>query len=244
MGRLPGAATSASSLSSWAANCAQSQARSRRRSPQPARRRSRCASPRRWPAPGCARGARPSAGSSEGRVAVNGKVLTTPAHVVEPERHDHGRRQAAAGAEAPRLWRYHKPKGLVTSHKDPQGRQDRVRGAAAGAAARRLGRPPRHQHRGAAAAHQRRRAGAASGAAEHRLAQALPRAGAWRGRRKTALDRLAKGIAIDGVHYGPVEATIDRVQGANVWLTLGLARRQEPRGEAARRSISGSRSTG
>ena len=36
------------------------------------------------------------------------------------------------------------------------------------------------------------------------------------------LDRLAKGITIDGVHYGPVEAKIDREQGSNVWLTLGL----------------------
>ena len=36
------------------------------------------------------------------------------------------------------------------------------------------------------------------------------------------LDRLAKGITIDGVHYGPVEAKIDREQGSNVWLALGL----------------------
>ena len=36
------------------------------------------------------------------------------------------------------------------------------------------------------------------------------------------LDRLAKGVTIDGMEYGPVEATLDRVQGDNVWLTLGL----------------------
>jgi len=36
------------------------------------------------------------------------------------------------------------------------------------------------------------------------------------------LDRLAKGITIDGVHYGPVEARIDREQGTNMWLSLGL----------------------
>ena len=36
------------------------------------------------------------------------------------------------------------------------------------------------------------------------------------------LDRLAKGMTIDGVHYGPLEARIDREQGGNVWLTLGL----------------------
>ena len=36
------------------------------------------------------------------------------------------------------------------------------------------------------------------------------------------LDTLKDGIAIDGVLYGGIEATVDRVQGANVWLTLGL----------------------
>ena len=36
------------------------------------------------------------------------------------------------------------------------------------------------------------------------------------------LDKLAKGMTIDGVQYGPVEARIDREQGSNVWLTLGL----------------------
>ena len=36
------------------------------------------------------------------------------------------------------------------------------------------------------------------------------------------LDKLAKGMTVDGVHYGPVEAKIDREQGSNVWLMLGL----------------------
>ena len=37
-----------------------------------------------------------------------------------------------------------------------------------------------------------------------------------------ALDRLRGGITIDGVRYGPIEATLDREQGANVWLTVGI----------------------
>jgi 23S rRNA pseudouridine2605 synthase len=36
------------------------------------------------------------------------------------------------------------------------------------------------------------------------------------------LDRLSRGVTIDGVQYGPVEARIDREQGGNVWLTLAL----------------------
>ena len=37
-----------------------------------------------------------------------------------------------------------------------------------------------------------------------------------------ALDRLRAGITVEGVHYGPIEATLDREQGANVWLTIGI----------------------
>jgi 23S rRNA pseudouridine2605 synthase len=37
-----------------------------------------------------------------------------------------------------------------------------------------------------------------------------------------ALDALRDGVTIDGIHYGPVEARIDRAQGANLWLMLGL----------------------
>ena len=37
-----------------------------------------------------------------------------------------------------------------------------------------------------------------------------------------ALATLADGITIDGIRYGPIEATLDRVKGANVWLTLAL----------------------
>jgi 23S rRNA pseudouridine2605 synthase len=36
------------------------------------------------------------------------------------------------------------------------------------------------------------------------------------------LDRLRSGITIDGIRYGPIEATLDREQGANVWLTFGI----------------------
>ncbi len=37
-----------------------------------------------------------------------------------------------------------------------------------------------------------------------------------------ALDRLRAGLTVEGVHYGPIEATLDREQGANVWLTVGI----------------------
>ena len=36
------------------------------------------------------------------------------------------------------------------------------------------------------------------------------------------LHGLHRGVTIDGMHYGPIEAALDRVQGSNVWLTLGI----------------------
>ena len=36
------------------------------------------------------------------------------------------------------------------------------------------------------------------------------------------LDRLRAGITIDGIRYGSIEATVDRAQGSNVWLTFAI----------------------
>ncbi len=57
-----------------------------------------------------------------GRVSLAGKVLTSPAVTVAPGRRSARRRQARAGARAARLWRYHKPAGLMTTHRDDRGR--------------------------------------------------------------------------------------------------------------------------
>jgi len=40
--------------------------------------------------------------------------------------------------------------------------------------------------------------------------------------RQEQLDRLRHGVSIEGVHYGPIEADIDRVQASNVWLTFAM----------------------
>ncbi len=39
---------------------------------------------------------------------------------------------------------------------------------------------------------------------------------------QTELDTLREGITIDGIHYGPIIARVDREQGANAWLTMDL----------------------
>ncbi|WP_370536303.1 pseudouridine synthase [Methyloceanibacter sp.] len=157
----------------------------------------------------------------EGRVAVNGTVLTTPAHVVKPEDKITVDGKPLPQTQAPRLWRYNKPKGLVTSHKDPQGRKTVFEALPAEL--------PRVVSVGRLDLNTE---GLLLLTTDGELARhlELPSTGWLRRYRVRAhgrvtqadLDRLAKGITIEGVQYGPVEAKIDREQGSNVWLTLGL----------------------
>ena len=60
---------------------------------------------------------------ADGRVSVNGHVIRSPALDVKPDDRIMVDGQPLPGAEPPKLWRYHKPKGLVTTHRDPEGRE-------------------------------------------------------------------------------------------------------------------------
>ncbi|MGC2201792.1 MAG: pseudouridine synthase, partial [Stellaceae bacterium] len=59
---------------------------------------------------------------AEGRVLVDGHVLTTPAVMVTAGNDIRVDGKPLPVPERPRLWRYHKPAGLVTSHRDERGR--------------------------------------------------------------------------------------------------------------------------
>ena len=59
---------------------------------------------------------------SEGRVTLDGELVTTPATKVGTDQIVCIDQKPLAAPEAARLWRYHKPAGLVTTHKDPQDR--------------------------------------------------------------------------------------------------------------------------
>ncbi len=156
-----------------------------------------------------------------GRVSVNGKVLTTPAHVVGLSDKIMVDGNALPLAQAPRLWRYHKPRGLVTSHKDPQGRRTVFEALPEGL--------PRVVSVGRLDINTE---GLLLLTTEGALARhlELPSTGWLRRYRvrahgrvtQEALDALREGITIDGIHYSGVEARIDREQGSNIWLMLGL----------------------
>ena len=156
-----------------------------------------------------------------GRVAVNGKVLATPAHVVKPSDKITVDGKPLPEAQSVRLWRYHKRRGLVTSHRDPQGRKTVFDSLPPGL--------PRVVSVGRLDINTE---GLLLLTTDGELARhlELPSTGWLRRYRvrahgrvaQEALDRLRQGVTIDGIHYGPVEARIDREQGSNLWLTISL----------------------
>jgi 23S rRNA pseudouridine2605 synthase len=158
---------------------------------------------------------------AEGRVSVNGEVLASPARTVTSADTILVDGRPLPVKEPARLWRYHKPAGLVVSHKDEKGRPTVFERLPAelprvisvgrldlateglllltndGELARRLELP-------------------ASGWVRRYRVRAFGTVA------EEALARLARGITIDGNRYGPIEARLDKVQGGNVWLTLAL----------------------
>jgi len=156
-----------------------------------------------------------------GRVAVNGKVLTTPAHVVSPDDTIMVDGKPLPEKQGARLWRYHKRRGLVTSHKDPQGRKTVFEVL-----------PPELPRVVSVGRLDINTEGLLLLTTDGELARhlELPSTGWLRRYRvrahgrvtQDALDRLRQVLTLDGIQYGPVEARIDRTQGSNLWLTISL----------------------
>ena len=158
---------------------------------------------------------------ADGRVSVNGKLLKTPAVEVGPSDKVFVDGKPLPTAEPPQLWRYHKPKGIVTTHSDPEGPPDRLRQDAAGDAARHFRRPARLQYRRACCCSPTmarwraiwscpRTAGCAAIACAPRAAYAGDLA-----KLKDGVDDRRRQLRAD-------RGDVDSVQGANTWLTIAI----------------------
>ena len=168
-----------------------------------------------------------------GRVSINGKALDTPAVTVKPDDDVRVDGQPLPTADRARLWRFHKPKGLVTTHKDEKGRTTvfevlpthlpRVVSVGRldltseglllltndGGLAREL----EHPSRGWVRRYRVR----VHGRVEN-----------------STLARLKRGVTVEGVRYGPIDAAIDSAMAdgfeknkggskANTWVTVALS---------------------
>jgi 23S rRNA pseudouridine2605 synthase len=158
---------------------------------------------------------------ADGRVSVDGKVLDSPAVKVTGASRIVVDGKPIPAADAPRLWRYHKPAGLVTSHRDPEGRPtvfDRLPEGLPRVIS--IGRLDLNSEGLLLLTN--------DGALARRLE--LPATGWVRRYRvrcfgrivQAELDPLANGLTVAGIRYGPIEARVDSAQGGNVWLTMGL----------------------
>lgn len=168
---------------------------------------------------------------AEGRVALNGVVLTTPAVLVGPSDILTVNGAVVSEKEPTRLWRYHKPVGLITAHKDPKGRPTVFDHLPEGL--------PRVISIG-------RLDIASEGLLlltnDGELARALElpttgwvrryRARAYGQTTQEKLDKLIDGVTVEGVRYGAVEAKLDKVKHAaadvdrkgpaNVWISVAI----------------------
>ncbi|MDH4746668.1 rRNA pseudouridine synthase, partial [Sphingomonas sp. CBMAI 2297] len=158
---------------------------------------------------------------ADGRIALDGKVLDTPATLLPSLRGVTVDGKPVAAPAPARLFRYHKPAGLLTTERDPKGRPtiyDRLPDGL-----------PRVMPVG-------RLDLSTEGLlllttdGELKRALELPATGVERSYRARAygnvtqaqLESLMLGVEIEGVRYGPINANIERRTGANVWIELTL----------------------
>jgi 23S rRNA pseudouridine2605 synthase len=158
---------------------------------------------------------------ASGRVTVNGQTIEPPGIIVSDADVITVDGQLLAEKPPMRIWRYHKPRGVMTTHSDPQGRPtvfERVDPEIGRVIS--VGRLDFNSE------------GLLLLTNSGNLAQRLERpATGWIRRYRVRafgsveqdrLNKLRRGSTVDGVRYGPIDASLDRVQRANLWLTVSL----------------------
>ncbi len=157
----------------------------------------------------------------EGRVKVDGQVVASPALNVTPNNVVQVDEKPLTEPEGARMWRFHKPSGLVTTHKDEKGR-DTVFAAL-----------PKHLGRVVSVGRlDFNTEGLLLLTNDGEIARRMeiPSAGWTRIYRvrlfgkvtQADLDKLASGMTIDGVKYGPIVADLERSKGMHAWATVSL----------------------
>jgi 23S rRNA pseudouridine2605 synthase len=158
---------------------------------------------------------------AEGRISVDGQKLTSAAVIVTDKSVIVVDGKPLPMKEPTRLWRYHKPSGLVTSHKDEKGRETLFE--------KLPDTMPRVVSVGRLDLNSE---GLILLTNDGELARKLELpSNAWTRRYRVRvhgapdngqIEAMAKGLTVEGVKYGPIIATIDRLQGSNSWLTVSL----------------------
>lgn len=158
---------------------------------------------------------------AEGRIALNGEKLTTPATLLESVEGLTVDGRPVRPAKATRLYRFYKPQATLTAAHDPKGRPtiyDRLpKGLARVIPVGRLD----FMTEGLLLLTN-------DGELKRRLE--LPRSGVVRTYRARAfgpvtqaqLEKLAEGITIEGIHYGSIDANLERRTGRNCWIEMSL----------------------
>jgi 23S rRNA pseudouridine2605 synthase len=158
---------------------------------------------------------------AEGRIALNGEKLTTPATLLESLAGVTVDGKAVRPAAATRLFRFYKPERTLTAANDPKGRPTIYDKLPSGL--------PRLMPVG-------RLDFMTEGLllltndGELKRQLELPRTAVVRTYRarahgrisQAALEELAEGVTIDGVHYGSINANLERRTGSNCWIELSL----------------------
>ena len=163
---------------------------------------------------------------AEGRVKVDGEVLITPATVLENLKGVTVDDKPVAAAEAARLFRFHKPSGLITAERDPAGRPTIY-------TALKNALPPGTPRLMPVGRLDFNTEGLLlmTNDGELKRAMELPASGIQRTYRartygnitQAQLEELIDGITIEGIHYGKIDANMERKTGRNQWIELTLS---------------------